>query len=294
MERPPSSTTVLSPPLSIPHPSPAPPGPPHPEIHPDPDSRARSRLSSTSHDSTKHIFGKWIAHFHANRLHRPEPDWEAPTGLSSVQIQSLLPSLEQFELGDGGGPACLIAFNAERFRSKTETTRQVVDLWFNEEREHARLLGCAVDRFGGRHIAGHWSFSAFYLCRRWLGVRFEVQALLLTEIVSDAYYRVLRAQVPDRPLQEMCSLIIRDEAGHIAFHLDRVVAGQQRWPGWLRAFWRLQFRVLGHVAAAVLWTSHGPCLRPLGVTTPAYFRAVRQGIESFLRRCRRCRSQSQW
>jgi hypothetical protein len=204
--------------------------------------------------------------------------------LSASQVRKLLPSLEQFELGDGGGPACLIAFDADRFRNATESTRQVVDLWFTEEREHARLLGCAVDRFGGRHIRDHWSFRAFCLCRRWLGVRFEVQALLLTEIVSDAYYRVLRAHVPDQPLKDMCALIIRDEACHIAFHLDRVVAVQRPWPAWLGLFWSLQFRVLGYLAASVLWTSHGPCLRPIGATTRGYFREVRYGLEHFLRR----------
>ena len=39
-------------------------------------------------------------------------------------------------------------------------------------------------RFGGRFIYSHWSFTAFCLCRRTLGVRFELQVLTLTELVS--------------------------------------------------------------------------------------------------------------
>ena len=46
----------------------------------------------------------WITHFERNRQHRPEPDWDAPIRLSQTQISRLLPSLEQFQLGDGGGP----------------------------------------------------------------------------------------------------------------------------------------------------------------------------------------------
>ena len=45
-------------------------------------------------------------------------------------------------------PACLIAYDAERFRSINDRVRTLVDLWFAEEREHAR--GAAVARFGVR------------------------------------------------------------------------------------------------------------------------------------------------
>lgn len=168
---------------------------------------------------------KWIAHFNRNRKDRPEPEWSAPRKpIPSEVLAPLVRSLEQFQLGDGGGPASLIAFDAERYRSSTDETRTLVDLWFDEEKEHARLLGCAVDRFGGRRIKSHWSFTAFCLCRRVSGVRFELQILLLTELVSTAYYRVLRRHSPDAPLAAMCALILRDEAGHVAFHRDRLAA----------------------------------------------------------------------
>ena len=77
-------------------------------------------------------------------------------------------------------------------RGSSDEMRALVDLWFAEEREHSRLLSCAVRRFGGRLIQSHWSFSAFCATRRVLGVWFELQVLLLTEIVSTCYYRVLR------------------------------------------------------------------------------------------------------
>tara|TARA_Y100001934_G_scaffold249732_1_gene311439 strand:- start:672 stop:1058 length:387 start_codon:yes stop_codon:yes gene_type:complete len=54
------------------------------------------------------------------------------------KIRKLLPSIEQFELGDGGGPASLIAFNAERFRGQSGIASKVVHPWFYEEREHGR------------------------------------------------------------------------------------------------------------------------------------------------------------
>ena len=129
-------------------------------------------------------YTKWIEHFTRNRQNRLEPDWGAPVNVSSDMLAPLLKSIEQFRLGDGGGPASLIAHDAEVFRGRTEMLRRIVDLWFAEEAEHARLLGCAVRRFGGRIIHSHWSFTAFCLCRRVFGVRFELQVLTLTELVS--------------------------------------------------------------------------------------------------------------
>jgi hypothetical protein len=225
---------------------------------------------------------KWIAHFERNRQDRPEPDWSAPVIVRPEILASLLPSLEQFRLGDGGGPACLIAFDAERFRSSTSEMRVIVDRWFAEEAEHARLLGCAVDRFGGRRITSHWSFTAFCLCRRIFGVWFELQVLLLTELVSTAYYRVLRRHSPDVPLADMCGLILRDEAGHIAFHRDRLAAKSRSPLGLGGALWQAQFWLCGCAAATVLWTSHGACLRAIGGSRSEYFQEVRWELRRFI------------
>lgn len=225
---------------------------------------------------------KWARHFVRNRERRAEPNWEAASTLPTRTVRMLLPSLQQFELGDGGGPASLIAFNAEAFRSAGPEVRLVVDAWFAEEKEHSRLLGCAVARFGGELIEAHWSFAAFCLIRRLMGVRFELQVLLLTEIVSAAYYRVLQRHCEDEPVRDMCSLILRDEAGHIAFHLDRLAAADESVTGMRRRGWEGQFRLLGFLAATVLWMNHGPCLTPLGATNGEYFREVRAGISRFV------------
>ena len=169
-------------------------------------------------------YAKWIEHFGRNKQNRSEPDWNAPINVPHAVLVPMLKSIEQFRLGDGGGPASLIAFDRENFRSRTDEMRRIVDLWFAEEAEHARLLGCAVRRFGGRIITSHWSFTAFCLCRRIFGVRFELQVLTLTELVSTGYYRTLRKYSPDGPLAAMCELILRDEGGHVAFHRDRLMS----------------------------------------------------------------------
>lgn len=223
---------------------------------------------------------KWITHFERNKLNRTEPDWSAPVQVPPGDIRLLNRTLAQFQLGDGGGPACLIAGNAAKFRNQSEDMRRVVDLWFEEEKEHSRLLGCALKRFGGTPITSHWSFTAFCLSRQLLGVRFELTVLLLTEIVSTAYYRLLRRHAGDPAIDGVCALILRDEAGHVAFHRDRL-AHESGARGWL---WRLRFQLLGHAAAMMLWANHGPCLKPLGATTSEFYHEVRLELTRFIAR----------
>jgi len=228
-------------------------------------------------------YAKWIEYFAHNKQNRPEPDWSAPVTIPPGVLAPVLKSVEQFRLGDGGGPASLIAFDRENFRSRTGEMRRIVDLWFAEEAEHARLLGCAVRRFGGRIITSHWSFTAFCLCRRVLGVRFELQVLTLTELVSTGYYRMLRRHSPDGPLAAMCELILRDEAGHVAFQRDRLADADCPKPGLRGWLWRIQFLACGYAAGTVLWISHAPCLKAIGGTRGEFYSEITRQMTRFIR-----------
>lgn len=230
---------------------------------------------------------QWIERFTRNKQNRPEPDWSAPVNIPPRVLAPVLRSIEQFRLGDGGGPASLIAFDRESFRSRTAEMRQIVDLWFAEEAEHARLLGCAVRRFGGRIITSHWSFTAFCLCRRVLGVRFELQVLTLTELVSTAYYRMLRQHSPDGPLAAMCELILRDEAGHVAFQRDRVMSAGGPGRGLRGWWWKLQFLACGYAAGTMLWVNHRRCLAAIGGTGDEFYAEITRQMTRFIGSLRR-------
>jgi hypothetical protein len=230
---------------------------------------------------------KWIEYFARNQQNRREPDWTAPINIPPSVLAPVLRSIEQFRLGDGGGPASLIAHNAESFRGRTEEVRRIVDLWFKEEAEHARLLGCAVKRFGGRFIYSHWSFTAFCLCRRVLGVRFELQVLTLTELVSTAYYKMLRKYSPEGPLAAMCELILRDEAGHVAFQRDRIADSGCPRPGLRGWLWRIQFLFCGYAAGTMLWVNHAPGLKAIGGTRAEFYTEITRQMTRFIRSLRR-------
>lgn len=227
---------------------------------------------------------RWLNHFRKNQRDRVEPKWDAPTKLTSNQIETLLPSLAQFELGDGGGPCYLTAWDREKFLSQPHA-RELVDLWFKEEAEHSRLLGDAVKRFGGEKIESHWSFSLFCLIRKVLGVSFELRTLILTEIVSNVYYQMMLRHgcEKDEALAQMCRLVIRDETGHIAFHKDRMARSGRRFG----MVWAGIFNLMGLGAGTVLWISHGRAIRALGGKNSEFYQEIWHAMDHFIITLRR-------
>lgn len=221
----------------------------------------------------------WIQHFHTNRHDRPEPDWHAPFTMPEETRRLLAPSLAEYQLGDGGGECKLVARDAEQYRGSAQDARTVVDLWFAEEREHSRLLGRVVERVKGSFVTTTFGFELFYAIRRRLGVQFEMLVLLIVEIVSTGYYRVIRRHVGDEPLADMCKLILRDEARHIDFHRDRLAARHPRGVGKLSTW---QFHLLAEACAWFLWHGHGRALRAIGGTRRELFGHVRSGVSNFL------------
>lgn len=227
-------------------------------------------------------FEYWQKYFLKNSENRVEPNWNSKMELSPEILKFLVPSLEQFQLGDGGGPASLIAWNAKSFRSSSPQMQKLVDEWFREEKEHSRLLGKALDRFGGTPITTHWSFEIFCFLRKILGVRFELIILLCTEIASTIYYRLLYKYTPDEPFQKMCLLILRDEAQHINFHQNRLVLAAIDGKSRYRNFYKLFINFCTLAAGSVLWMSHGKTLRILGASTKEFYRGIKIELKFFL------------
>jgi hypothetical protein len=226
---------------------------------------------------------RWVKHFEINGRDRREPDWGSPLSLKGTTLEKVRKSIQQFELGDGGGPAYLIAWNRQTILSDPKM-KCLVDLWFKEEREHSRLLGEMLKRLGGEPIKNHWSFGLFCGLRKYLGVRFELHALLGTEIVSHVYYKMLRKHGGDPALREMCRLIIRDEAGHIAFHRDRLAAENMHRAKEVTGLWAALFRLRAILAGTVLWVNHRAALLALGATDAEFYRWIWKDTNAFIRR----------
>ena len=225
---------------------------------------------------------KWIHHFGTtNRQQRPEPDWDSPLVLDEKRRLALAATLAQYQLGDGGGPCRLIARDAEALRESDDGIRQAIDLWFAEEAEHSRLLAEAVRRLSGTPVRDSFAFRLFNRCRSALGADFEMLVLLIVEIVSTAYYRLVRNHCGDLPIRQMCRLILRDEAGHVTFHRERLASA---FPERVPALWTAIYFALGFACTSFLWISDGRWLKQLDIRAQNLFSMSLRGLVHFHRR----------
>ena len=153
-----------------------------------------------------------------------------------------------------------------------------------EEGEHARLLERLVIRFGGATISRHWTHGLFRLIRHALGFRFEIQVLLIAELVGTAYYRLIRARTTDSVLDDTCGLLLRDEAQHVEFHIQWLGSFLSRLLPLEVSVWRTQFQALFSAAVLVAWTDHGEALIASGSNRQEFFRDARLECVRFLHR----------
>ncbi len=223
----------------------------------------------------------WLRYFEANRRNFIEPDWSAPSPLPAGLRAQLASSLSHFQLGESGGGSHLFA-QAARQTEEDAPYVGALELFVAEEGEHARLLQNLVARFGGRLITRHWTHLLFRTARRALGLNFEIQVLLIAELVGTAYYRVLQRRVRDPILDQVCERILADEAQHVAFHLDHL---RDIHAGLLpveRTAWSLQFQLLFSAALRVAWLDHRAALRATGSKRAEFFADARGECIRFL------------
>jgi hypothetical protein len=218
---------------------------------------------------------EWLNYYRQNSRNRTEPQWHLPCRLALSRQRALAHSLSHFQLGESGDGNFLL-LSAAREVPHDAAYHEALKLFIAEEQEHARLLGHLVHRFGGQKIRRHWTHSLFRFVRRALGLNFELQVLVIAELVGTAYYRLLRARSHDLVLQQVCDQILRDETGHVYFHADWLGTSQLCFLPLEREPWRARFKILFALAARIAWLDHRYCLESLGVNRRAFFRETRR------------------
>lgn len=224
---------------------------------------------------------QWLDYYQQNRCHRPEPKWNLPSPLDRAQQRILARSLSHFQLGETGGGTYLLE-NAGKQVSYDPVYREALGCFIAEEGEHARLLERLVLRFGGATIHRHWTHGLFRLVRRGLGFQFEIQVLVIAELVGTAYYRLLRTRTADCVLDETCGLLLRDEAQHVEFHAQWLGKILSRLLPVEASAWRTQFQALFLAAAVIAWIDHRSALIVSGSSRQEFFGEARRECIRFL------------
>lgn len=211
----------------------------------------------------------WLNYFEQNRAHRLPVPWEQGVQLEPRLRTPLIRSLQKFQIGESG--------EGRRLRRHAAATgdavyQAAIDLFIKEEQEHARLMAAVLQRLGAPLLTSDWTDQCFVFLRRCFGLHQELMVLLLPEMIAKRYFRALFEGSSDPVLRAVCTQILRDEDGHVAFHVDYLrrafasLSFSQRIAA--QVVWRLLFRG----ACLVVMLDHRAALRACGVGAAAFWR----------------------
>lgn len=227
---------------------------------------------------------KWISHFEGNHKN-DQIDWEEKCDLSEEIREPLARSLAIFQLGESGSGSALFRF-AKRLEGNPffPNYEKALRAFIAEEHRHAETLKLMVQRLRGTLLEKQWSDSIFRHVRKLINLEFELQVLLTAELIAEAYYELLRRNVPDVAISKACARIVKDEVGHVGFHAAFFRQRKIIWRKPVQIFWVTSLIVLNEIAWRVVWMDHKACFQALKIEKSQFADLTRRARRSWLRR----------
>src|SRR5689334_15629437 len=136
----------------------------------------------------------WCEHFERNIGRQRAIPWDDVAPLTPEQRRILLPSLQDFQLGessDGRHGRARAAAYADRIGDRYYA--EAVRLFFAEENRHAAYLARYLGLQGVEPIGRSWTDFVFRRVRRLMGLELLITVLLTAELIGEVYYRAVRA-----------------------------------------------------------------------------------------------------
>ena len=226
----------------------------------------------------------WLNYFEHNRRNRLPVPWARGIEVEPHLRTPLIRSLQKFQLGESGEGRKL---RDHARKTGDPTYAAAIDLFIQEEQEHARLMGFILRDLQAPVLTNHWSDRCFVFLRQLFGLQQELMVLLLPEMIAKRYFQALHDGTRDPVLRAVFAQIARDEDGHLAFHVAYLQRAFENLSFTRRivalVIWRLLFRA----TCLAVMLDHRSVLQAVGVNRREFwqdcgriFDAVAAGIFS--------------
>jgi 4-hydroxy-3-methylbut-2-enyl diphosphate reductase len=205
---------------------------------------------------------RWLAYFRRNRTQPLPLPWENGATLTDAEKEILVPSLQDFQLGESSEGRHGMAL-ATRYadRANDPDYAEAVRVFFAEENGHADLLRRYLALAGAGTIRRSWTDFVFRRVRHLMGLETLIVVLLTAEMIGKVYYRAVREATRCPLLRRLCTQILRDEQRHLRFHIERLHMMRRGRSGLRRATGNVLHRFLFFGARLAVWWKHGRVFR---------------------------------
>lgn len=215
----------------------------------------------------------WLNHFEYHAGHPRAVPPGLPDVLTPAERRRIAGSIATFQLGEQSGGATLLKA-AQRFASAHAVADlvRITELFICEEQHHAALLRGFMQYHGIPLKSRDWTDRVFRRVRRLAGLELYLHVLICAELIGNVYYRALEAATGCRRLKALCRMLVCDERAHIGYESHLLLALRAGRPAALQGLMRGAHRAFFACAAAVVWLTHRPVLRPAGYNARSFLR----------------------
>ena len=211
----------------------------------------------------------WLNYFEWNRKHRDTIPWEGEVNIESHVRETLIRSLQKFQIGESGEGRKLLRHAIE---TKDVTYATAIDLFVREEQEHAWLMAEILKRLNAPLLTGDWTDHCFVFLRHLFGLHQELMVLLLPEMIAKHYFRTLHDSTYDPVVWAVCKQILRDEEGHVAFHVEFLRRAFAEMSFGRRIVVQILWRIAFRATCLVVMLDHRTLFRGCNVSLDSFWR----------------------
>ncbi|MGA7410045.1 MAG: hypothetical protein WBW33_06130 [Bryobacteraceae bacterium] len=225
----------------------------------------------------------WVEYFYQNA---PEPilPWADRGRSSGAERRAVIPSIQQFQLGEGASGARMLEC-AQRFSRDTGDLGFIaaLKLFLREEQRHSKTLARFLQLENANCLRGHWIHSVFRWLRGLAGLELCLKVLMTAEVLARPYYAALRDATGSPLLRSICQRIFEEEGAHLRFQAFALSRFQNRHCRPTQALIKTSHVLLLASTAALVWAEHNAVFRSAGRTFRQFWREAWREFDSLYR-----------
>ena len=218
---------------------------------------------------------QWIEHFQANAKEQ-RINWSITPTLSNHELETILPSLQAWQLGEtSDGHHLLAASSQYACRINDPHYVKAVKLFIKEEQKHGGNLGRYLDLISKPRISSDWGDTLFRKIRYYnTSMELWTLAVITVESTAQVFYQSLKDATCCPLLKQICTDILIDEAYHIQFQTERLYIlfeGRGRLRKW---FFGMFYTLFFYCTSLVVWMAHKKVFKAGGNSFMDYFKKM--------------------
>ena len=170
----------------------------------------------------------WAEHFRRDLRRDWRIPWRAAPALAEAARACIASSIADFQRGESSEARGYLRRSAQHSARAGDPSFHLASLRFVEaENAHADLLRRFMQQAGIPLRRAFFTDGVFRWLRSLGDLGWASRVILIAELVAQEYYPCLRTATDHPVLTRICDQIISEEAAHIRFQVERIVAVEQ-------------------------------------------------------------------